>query len=78
MQETRNYCFGSKICSTSLRQAKTGKHLCQNMPVTLLLHFGTPVYLTKGRTTYFWPETIVASFLHLMVVLSKVLLNDKC
>ena len=31
--------------------------------------------LTKGRATHFRPETIVASFLHLMVLLSKVLLN---
>ena len=29
----------------------------------------------KGRAMFFWPETIVASFLHLMVLLFKVLLN---
>ena len=34
MQETRNNCFGSKICSTSLRQAKTGKHECRNVTET--------------------------------------------
>ena len=31
--------------------------------------------LTKGRATFFRPETIVASFLHLMVLLFKVLLT---
>ena len=31
--------------------------------------------LKKGRATFFRPETIVASFLHLMVLSFKVLLN---
>ena len=31
--------------------------------------------LTKGRATFFRPETIVAGFLHLMVFLFKVLSN---
>ena len=31
--------------------------------------------LTKGRATFFRPETIVASFLHLMVLFLKVLFN---
>ena len=31
--------------------------------------------LTKGRAVYFWFETIVVSFLHLMVLFFKVLLN---
>ena len=31
--------------------------------------------LMKGRATYFRPETIVASFLHLMVLLFKILFN---
>ena len=55
MQETRNNCFGSKKCSTTLRQAKTSKHECRNVIATY--------------------ETIVASFLHLMVIVFKVLLN---
>ena len=37
MQKTRNNCFGSKNCSTTLRQAKTGKHKCRNVTATLLL-----------------------------------------
>ena len=41
MQETRNNCFGSKICSTTLRQTKTGKHECR----TLLLYFGIRAYM---------------------------------
>ena len=36
MQETRNNCFGLKICSTILRQVKTGKHECRNVAATLL------------------------------------------
>ena len=51
MQETRNSCFGSKERSTTLLQAKTGKHECRNV-------------------------TIVARFLHLMVLFFKVLLNQ--
>ena len=31
--------------------------------------------LKKGRATFFWPETIVARFLHFMVLLPKVLFN---
>ena len=35
----------------------------------------TCLRLMKGRATFFWPETIVASFLHCMVLLPKVLFN---
>ena len=59
MQETCNNCFGSKIRSTIIRKAKTGKHECRNV----------------SATTFFQPETIVASFLHHIVLLLKVLLN---
>ena len=45
MQETRNNCFKSKKRSTTLHQAKTGKHECRNVTATLLLHFGTRAYL---------------------------------
>ena len=31
MQETRSNSFGSKTHSTTLRQAKTGKHECRKM-----------------------------------------------
>ena len=31
MQETRNNFWGSKICSTTLHQAKTGQHECRNI-----------------------------------------------
>ena len=42
MQETRNNCFGSKKCSTTFRQVKTGKNDFRNVTATqtLLLHFG--------------------------------------
>ena len=46
MQETRSNCFGSKKRSTTLLQAKTGKHECRNVTaIMLLLHFGTRAYL---------------------------------
>ena len=81
MQETRNYCFGSKKCSTTLRQTKTGKHECQDITTTLLLYFGALVLtyfcLKKGRTTFFRLETIVASLLHLMVLHFKVIFNQE-
>ena len=34
-QETRNNCFLPKKCSTTLRQAKAGKHECQNITVRI-------------------------------------------
>ena len=34
MQETRNNCLGSKKCSTTLHQALTDKHECQNVTAT--------------------------------------------
>ena len=40
MQEIRNNCFGSKICSTTLRQAKTGKHEYRNITATYLASYG--------------------------------------
>ena len=38
MQETRNNCFGSKICSKTLRQAKTAKHESLNIAETYETH----------------------------------------
>ena len=75
MQETRNNCFRLKKRSTTLLQAKTGKHECRNVTAT----FGIRAYLfslTKGRATFLRPETIVASFMHFMVLLFKVSLNN--
>ena len=45
-------------------------HCCYILALVL-----TCFRLTMGRATYFRPETIVTSFFHLMVLLSKVLLN---
>ena len=39
MQETRNNCFGSKIRSTTLRQAKAGKHECGSRAYLLKVLF---------------------------------------
>ena len=56
-------------------------YIYMNKPVapgTLLLHFGTRAYLfspEEGLCYVFRPETIVASFLHSMVLLPKVLFN---
>ena len=78
MQETHNNCFGSEIRSTTLGQAQTGKYMpkynlficCCYIPALVLTCF----YPTKGHAMYF--QTIVASFLHLMVLFFKVLLNQ--
>ena len=43
MQETLNSCFGSKINSTILRQAKTVKYECRNITAT----YGTRLYLSS-------------------------------
>ena len=101
MQETRNNCFGSKISSTTLRQAKTDKHECRNVTEMYKTKYNGKVFiywaydilfgfvhccyissivltcfrLKKGRATYFRPEIIVASILHLMVLLFIVLFN---
>ena len=42
MQENHKFFFGSKIRSTTLRHAITGKHECGN---TLLIYFGIHTYL---------------------------------
>ena len=77
MQEIRNDCFGSKKRSTTLLQAKTGKHESRN--VTATLHFRTRAYLFSPEEescyVFFQPEAIVVSFLHLMVLFFNVLLN---
>ena len=48
MQETRNNCFGSKKRSTTLLQAKTGKHECRNVTArfqsVIKPFIKTPVY----------------------------------
>ena len=85
MQETHNNCFGSKKRSTALLQAKTGKHEYRNVTATYI-SYRTYCYISalvltcfrlkKGRAMFFWPETIVTSFLHLMVLFFKVLLNQ--
>ena len=75
MQETRNNCFGLKKRGTTLIQAKTGKQECRNVTAIPVL---TCFRLKKGRVPFFRPETIVASFLHLMVLFFKALLNHSC
>ena len=61
LTETRNNCFRLKKCSTTF---------CVLFTCSSLL---TCFRLTKGRATFFRPETIVASFLHLMALFFKVI-----
>ena len=76
MQETHNNCFGSKKHRTTLLQAKTGKHECWNVTAMYISALVLTCFrLKKGRAMFFRPETIVVSFLHLMVLFFKVLLN---
>ena len=50
MHETRTNCFRSKKRSTTLRQAKTGKHKCQNVIAMLLLHWYVAVTFQQFKT----------------------------
>ena len=69
MQETRNNCFEWRKLRTTLKRKQVN-------PSELLLYFGTGFRLTKGRVTFFFqPETIVESFLHLMMLFCKVIIN---
>ena len=64
--------FGSKNVARPFVRRK------QISYISLLLHFGTRAYLfspDEGSCYIFWPKTIVARFLHFMVLLFKVLLN---
>ena len=66
MQEIRNHCFSSKKCNTIPHQTK----------IVCWCHFAFFVFiyfpLTKGRIRFFRPETMIESFLHLMMLLCKV------
>ena len=75
MQETRNNCFGSKIRSTTLLQAKKVSTSAEMRYCYISALVLTCFRLMKGRTTYFRPETIVASLLQLMVLIFKVFFN---
>ena len=57
--------------SVRRKQISTSAEICYISRLVL-----TCLRLTNGRATHFQPETIVASFFHLMVLLFKVLLND--
>ena len=54
------------------------RYIILQQRTTLLLYFSTRAYMfsrDEGSATYFRPEIIVVSFLHLMVLLFKVLFN---
>ena len=54
MQETRNNCFRSKKCSTTLRQAKTGKQECRNVTATYMSSLVLTCFcLMKGCAAFF-------------------------
>ena len=86
MQETHDICFGSMKRNTTHGQAKTDKHECRRvtaayhcvsyqrigMIVVLVL---TYFCLTKCRVTFFRPEAIAASFLHLRCYFAKLIIN---
>ena len=74
MQETRNNCFGSKKRSSNVTVTVAVTATCYYYISALVLNC---FRLKKGRATIFRPETIVASFLHSMVLLPKVLFNHK-
>ena len=68
MQETCNNCFGSKICSTALHQAKTGKHECRNitaMYVAVIFQCGVII------------QSVIQSFLKMPVCGAYYLMHSK-
>ena len=76
MEENQNNCFRSKyVVQPFFMRARVSAEIY--VAVTLR-HSCLPVFrLTKGHATFFRPETIVASFLHSMVLLLlKVLPNN--
>ena len=88
MQETRNNCFGSKKCSTTLRQAETNKHACRNVKAVTFwlscllvfarLHFGTRAYLfspDEGSCYIFSTRNNYCEFLACYSVNIKVIFN---
>ena len=81
MQETRNNCFGSEKCSSTLSQAKTGKLLltCLPLAATLLLHFGTRAYLfypDEGSCYLFPTRNNCCEFLASYVVIFQIVIKS--
>ena len=74
MQEIRNNYFGSKMCSTTLRQAKTGKHECRNITATYLLYFktrnitGTVIYPKYNNVAVIFRHSCLPVFAWRLVV----------
>ena len=66
MQETCKNCFGSK---------KVKQEYLKIRGVIYSALVLTCFCLTKGHATFFRPETIVVSLLHLMVLFFKVIFN---
>ena len=74
-QETRNNCFGLKKRSTTLLQAKTGKHECRNITGTLLLYFSTRAYLfspEQGSCYTFLTRNNCCKFLTSYVIIQRI------
>ena len=79
MQETRNNIFGSKNVARPFfrrKQLSTSAEMEQQRCCCISALVLNSFRLKKGRATFFRPENIVASFLHSMVLLPKVLLNN--
>ena len=77
MQETWNNCFGQKKVARPFvrrEQVITSARIWQQR-IRISILVLTCFRMTMGRATFFWHETIVASFLHLMVLFFKVMFN---
>ena len=79
MLESGYNSFGSKKHYHDTHPVKTGKHECRNIAAgTLPLYFGTRAYLfspDEGSCYVTSTRKIVATWLHLMELLFKVLFN---
>ena len=72
VEETRNNFFGSVKRNIILYHAKIDMHECHKRCCRFVALVLTNFHLTKHRVIFFRPGEIVASFLHLMVLICNV------
>ena len=73
MQITRKRCFKTRKYNMTLCQVKKGKHECNFCYFsTLLMNYFSSM---KGFFTFIWSNTIVTRFLHLMILIYKIVIS---
>ena len=74
MEEIHNSCFELKNHNTFFCLSVTGKHECRNI-ISTINNSCLPVFVWRRVLFWFRSETIVWSFLHLMTLFCKVIIN---